>query len=323
MKQVRETLAKAAPIRTQFAGLLSWFSTRDRFADNYIEYEAFYHEIVLISKHKKGKDDSSLMPLFTPFFRLPGRWTRRRARRTRMAIQAIVLIVFLLVFIPIYTIYKPPKIVINYLQSRFPEVLFQVHANRKVVALTIDDAPTEYTGQILGVLKANNASATFFVIGNQVSQREDVLKDIISSGSELGNHAMRDEPSLSLSSETLRTQIDQVDESIDLAYNSLNEDRPAHYFRPGSGFFGRRVLDVAASAGHTTILGSIYPHDPFIKYWRINAWHILSMVRPGAVIICHDRRAWTLPMLRKVLPALRKKGYEVVTVSKLLEIANG
>ena len=263
------------------------------------------------------------MPLLVPFLRFPGRWTRRRARRTRMAVFTTALVVFLLVYVPIYTIYKPPKIVINYFQSRFPEVLFQVQAGRKVVALTIDDAPTEFTGQILSLLKENNASATFFVIGNQALQREDVLAEIVSSGSELGNHAMRDEPSISLSSDVLRDQIEQVDQLIDSAYDSVNENRLAYYFRPGSGVFSQRILDVAASVGHATVLGSIYPHDPFIKYWRLNAWHILSMVRPGAVIICHDRRSWTLPMLRKVLPALKKKGYEVVTISKLIEIANG
>jgi peptidoglycan/xylan/chitin deacetylase (PgdA/CDA1 family) len=45
------------------------------------------------------------------------------------------------------------------------------------------------------------------------------------------------------------------------------------------------------------------------------------MVRPGAVVVCHDRRGWTAPMLRKVLPKLKKKGYEVVTLNELVERA--
>ena len=73
--------------------------------------------------------------------------------------------------------------------------------------------------------------------------------------------------------------------------------------------------------GYRLVLGSVYPHDPQIPYWRINAAHILSSVRPGSIVICHDRRSWTAPTLRKVLPELKKRGYQVVTVTQLLESA--
>ena len=238
-----------------------------------------------------------------------------------MAVQTTALTVILLSIVPLYIIYKPPKVVISYFQSRFPDVLFQVSTSRKIIALTIDDAPSPYTSQILDILKENDASATFFVIGGQVPQHEGLLVDIVKSGNEVGNHAMHDEPSISLTSDKLKEEISQVDQYIDAAYESAGQKREAHYFRPGSGFFSERILEVTTTAGYKTILGSIYPHDPFITVWWLNAWHILSMYRPGAVIICHDRRSWTVPMLRKVVPALKKKGYDVVSVSKFLELA--
>ncbi|EME46135.1 carbohydrate esterase family 4 protein [Dothistroma septosporum NZE10] len=236
-----------------------------------------------------------------------------------MAVQTTVLTVILLIVVPLHVIYKPPKAVVGYFQNRFPDVLFQINTTKKIVALTIDDAPSPYTSQILDILKENKASATFFVIGGQVPQHEGLLADIVQAGSELGNHAMHDEPSISLTSTELREQIDKVDKYIASAYSSTGEERGALYFRPGSGFFSERILDVATAAGYKTVLGSIYPHDPFISVWWLNAWHILSMYRPGAVIICHDRRSWTVPMLRKVVPALKKEGYEVVSISKFLE----
>ena len=258
------------------------------------------------------------MPLFSPFFRLPGRWRRRRARRSRMVIQVTMLSLILILVLPVYLIYKPPGFVIDKLQRRFPQVLFKFPTTRKLVALTIDDTPSEYTAQILDVLQANGAAATFFTIGGQISGREKLLEDILRSESELGNHAMHDEPSINLPSTTLRAEIHEVDARIDDAYRAVGQNRTSHYFRPGSGFFSQRMLDVAAGTGYKTILGSIYPHDPFIPYWRINSWHILSSLRPGAVIICHDRRPWTVPMLKKVVPEIRKRGYEIVTISGLL-----
>lgn len=238
-----------------------------------------------------------------------------------MAIQSTVLLILLLVVIPLYVIYKPPKLAIAYFQNRFPDVLFQIETDKKIIALTIDDAPTQYTSQILEILKENDATATFFVIGNQVPQHENVLVDVLRAGNELGNHAMHDEPSIQLPSAELENQIHQVDHYIDRAYEAVGQQRTARYFRPGSGVFSQRILDVASMANYKTILGSIYPHDPFISFWRINAWHILSMMRPGAVIICHDRRPWTAPMLKKVLPEMKRRGYQVVSVTKFLELA--
>ncbi|KAK4541481.1 hypothetical protein LTR36_007927 [Oleoguttula mirabilis] len=236
-----------------------------------------------------------------------------------MAIQLIALTVLILIALPAYVVYKPPKQLVNYFQRRFPDVLFHLDTTRKIVALTIDDAPSPYTEQILAVLKANDAHATFFVIGNQIPGRENIMDEIVRQGHEIGNHAMHDEPSINLSSDTLSGEIAHVDGLIKQSYQTVGKARSARYFRPGSGIFSHRVLDVAATLGYKTILGSIYPHDPFIKYWRVNAWHVLSMLRPGAVIICHDRRSWTVPMLERVVPEMRRRGYEIVTVSVLLE----
>lgn len=239
-----------------------------------------------------------------------------------MAVQSTAIVVILLVVVPLYLVYKPPKFTIGYFQSRFPDVLFQVDTRRKIVALTIDDAPSPYTGQILEILKRNEATATFFVIGGQVPQREGLLVDILAAGNELGNHAMHDEPSISLTSDALSEEINKVDSYINRAYEDANKERQYRLFRPGSGVFSRRILDVATKAGYKTILGSIYPHDPFISVWRLNAWHILSMLRPGAVIICHDRRSWTVPMLEKTIPEMRRRGYEVVSISKFLDLTS-
>lgn len=236
-----------------------------------------------------------------------------------MAALTTALVVSFAIILPLYFMYKPPRLLVQYLQQNFPEVLFHASTTRKLVALTIDDAPSPYTKDILELLVANNAHATFFVIGGQVTGRESTLVDLIQTGNELGNHAMHDEPSISLPSDVLSAEIAQVNQRIDEAYATAGRDRLNYLFRPGSGVFSRRLLDIANKGGYRTILGSIYPHDPFIKFWRVNARHVLSMLRPGAVVICHDRRSWTVPMLRKVLPDMKRRGYEVVTVSEFLE----
>ena len=132
---------------------------------------------------------------------------------------------------------------------------------------------------------------------------------------------MHDEPSRSLSDITLVEQIQSVEEMLHKAYTAVDIMSPPKYFRPGSGLFSGRMLNMLGRLGYRLVLGSIYPHDPLIHFWRINASHILSMLRPGGIIICHDRRNWTIPMLRKVLPEIRRKGYRIVTVTELLKEA--
>ncbi|OCK79452.1 carbohydrate esterase family 4 protein [Lepidopterella palustris CBS 459.81] len=222
---------------------------------------------------------------------------------------------------PFYVIYKPPNFLIRYFQHRWPDVLWRVSTSSKIIALTIDDGISEYTNEIMQILKENNATATFFIIGSQVAGHEDTLQHLIRNGNELGNHAMHDEPSRSLSDATLSEQIQTVEGMLHAAYAAVDVEPPIKYFRPGSGFFSERMLNVVSKLGYQLVLGSIYPHDPQISYWRVNASHILSMLRPGGIIICHDRRSWTAPMLRKVLPEMRRRGYRVVTVTELLKEA--
>ncbi|KAK8219332.1 hypothetical protein M8818_001066 [Zalaria obscura] len=236
-----------------------------------------------------------------------------------------MLLLLTVIFIPLltlYCIYKPPSLLIRYFSHRWPDVLFHAPSTRsKTIALTIDDGPSQYTDSIIQVLKENNAHATFFIIGSQVHGHETTLQNLVRAGHELGNHAMRDEPSRSLSDTALASEIATVEGMILAAYASTNHAAPPKYFRPGSGFFSTAMRALVRRLGYRLVLGSIYPHDPQIPYPAVNARHVLSMLRPGGIVICHDRRQWTVPMLRVVLPEMRRRGWRVVTVTELLREA--
>jgi peptidoglycan/xylan/chitin deacetylase (PgdA/CDA1 family) len=233
----------------------------------------------------------------------------------------VLLAVMCILITPFYIIYKPPAFLIRYFQHRWPDVLWSVSTPSKIIALTIDDGPSEYTDEIMQVLKTNGATATFFIIGSQVAGREKTLQSLIRNGNELGNHAMHDEPSRNLSDDVLDNQINSVREMLHDVYAAVDVEGPPNYFRPGSGFFSERMRKNLQKLGYRLVLGSIYPHDPQIPFWRVNARHILSMLRPGGIIVCHDRRSWTVPMLQKVLPEMRRRGYRIVTITELLKEA--
>jgi len=80
------------------------------------------------------------------------------------------------------------------------------------------------------------------------------------------------------------------------------------------------MLATIERAGFRCALGSIYPYDPHLPSARVAAAYILANVRPGAVIVLHEggaRGRRTVEALRRVLPALRARGYCIVTLSEL------
>ncbi|MCJ1380762.1 hypothetical protein MMC17_003871 [Xylographa soralifera] len=237
----------------------------------------------------------------------------------------VLISVICILIAPFYIIYKPPTFLIHYFQHRWPDVLWRVSTSSKIVALTLDDGPSEYTDEIMQILRANNATATFFIIGSQVAGHETTLQALIRNGNELANHAMYDEPSRALSDGVLVEQIQTGEDLLQKVYAASDTGyAPPRYFRPGSGFFSEKMRGVLRRLDYRLVLGSIYPHDPQIPFWRFNARHVLSMLHPGGIIVCHDRRSWTVPMLRKVIPEIRKRGYRVVNVTELLkETATG
>ena len=167
-------------------------------------------------------------------FRLPSK-VKRRARRNRMATLFYLVLLLALLLAPFYVIYRPPRLLIRYFQHRWPDVLWEVTPTSKgkgggsgggtdkVIALTIDDAPSEYTREVLALLEANDAHATLFVIGGQVEGREEVLREVVAGGNELGNHAMHDEAAVGLDLEVLEDQIGRVQGLIRQAYADAGE----------------------------------------------------------------------------------------------------
>lgn len=97
----------------------------------------------------------------------------------------------------------------------------------------------------------------------------------------------------------------------------------AKYFRPGSGFFNQGMVELMGRLGYRMVLGSIYPHDPQIHHPRMNAKHVLSMLKPGGIVIMHDRRDYSAEQVELVLKGLREKGWQGMSVGGLLEFASG
>ncbi len=204
------------------------------------------------------------------------------------------------------------------LGERDPRVLYSVRIDEKVVALTIDDGPdADATPELLATLEANGARATFFVVEDRIAGNEALMEQMVAAGHELGNHMMHDEPSIELTPEEFERRLLHSGEAL-ARFDKVS------WFRPASGYYDDPMLDILERHGLRCALGSVYPVDAHIPWsWFARTW-IRWRARPGAVIILHDggkRGMRTAKTLRVVLPALREKGYRIVTLSELAALA--
>jgi len=175
----------------------------------------------------------------------------------------------------------------NWIARTYPEVVFSVNTTNKIIALTIDDAPTRLdTPLILDILRANEVRATFFCIGYNIITEDgnrEILTRMLEEGHELGNHMSFDAPSYQLNDTEFNKQFWEVDEMLQEARNntlqpSMDNNNQIKWFRPGHGFFTRKMLEKVQTFGYRTVLGDVYPHDPAIAFSSINSYCIFTII---------------------------------------------
>jgi peptidoglycan/xylan/chitin deacetylase (PgdA/CDA1 family) len=138
---------------------------------------------------------------------------------------------------------------------------------------------------------------------------------MVEEGHEIGNHLMYESVSIFLESEEFKNQ-------LKMTHKILSGFGPIHWMRPGSGWFNKRMLREISEYGYKCALGSVYPYDPYISNVNFISNFVLRNVFPGAIIILHEGKAnrqHTVEVLRLIIPELEKKGYEIVTLTDLLE----
>src|SRR6201992_3407080 len=184
----------------------------------------------------------------------------------------------------------------------------------KCVALTFDDGPTPYTDRLLSILKANNAKATFFEIGNKVAGNPAGVKRVVDAGMGLGNHILEHPNMTTLPPEDVPGQLSRANDAIVAATGVT-----PRLWRPPGGVSGPAVNDQAAKAGLAGILWDVIPFD-WINDSNTAASRalLMSQIKPGSVVLMHDTYSSTVDIVEQFIPVLQANEYHWVPVSQLL-----
>ncbi len=201
------------------------------------------------------------------------------------------------------------------LERLTPRLVYRVATTRPEVALSFDDGPhPTFTPQVLGILDAAGAKATFFLIGERALRHPDLVARIKDEGHEVGNHYFRNGTTLTDSDPEFLDSLERTEKAIGLT------GQP-RLFRPPGGVAWSGQLELARSRGYTCVLGSAYPHDPARPpVWYIR-WLTAKNLAPGAIVILHDGisdPSRSIEALPGILAAGRSKGLRFVTIGSLM-----
>jgi len=194
----------------------------------------------------------------------------------------------------------------------------------KEMAITFDDGPSEYTPQVLDILKQKQVPATFFVIGENAEQFPNFIKREYAEGHTIGNHTYS-HPNIAQESAE-RTKL-ELSTTLRLIENDTGHG--TKLFRPPYNADSEpttpaEILPIkrAQDLNYVTIAESIDPRDwePGTTPERIFN-EVMAEKDNGHLILLHDaggNRAATVAALPRIIDALRAQGYTFVPVEKLM-----
>ena len=193
-----------------------------------------------------------------------------------------------------------------------------IDPSKPMVALTFDDGPSAHTARILDCLEANDARATFYMVGNRMGTYQSAVKRSDGYGLRAGSHTWDHTYITKLSQEGLFANLNRLDDTL----QSIAGVRTVT-MRPPGGFVSDGARQNLAKKGVPAILWSIDTLDWKTKNAQNTINVVLSSVKDGDIILMHDLYGTSADAAVVLIPELKKRGYQLVTVSEMASLRGG
>lgn len=188
------------------------------------------------------------------------------------------------------------------------------------VALTFDDGPDpDTTPELLDLLAAHGAKATFFCVGYRAAQHPELVRRILAEGHAVGSHSQThrvgDLPTAEVLADYLTGQ-----RALETAVGG-----PVTLFRPPHGTLTPAAAWRLRRSGLRTWLWTVDPTDYQPGTRTAEVADAVGNCVPGDVVLLHDAleeappgappRSMMLAALPEALATLRARGLQSVSLS--------
>ncbi len=204
---------------------------------------------------------------------------------------------------------------VNVQSQRYGPALVRGTGKEKLVALTFDDGPSEFTEPLLDVLAEAGVKVSFFCEGRKILERPELVMRAYDEGHLVGTHSFSHRNLLFATPSSSREEIAKGAEAL----NDVLGVRPL-WFRPPYGMRYPWTLLQARSEGMSAVLWSNCPRDWMRPGAEVIAQRVMEELQPGDVVLLHDGggdRSQTVEAVRRLIVDIRDRGYEFVRVDQM------
>ena len=191
-----------------------------------------------------------------------------------------------------------------------------INPNRPMVAITYDDGPYKPVDEaILETMEIYDARCTFYYVGNRMGPTScEYSKVAIEKGFEYGSHSEEHANLSYLSVSDAKSTIKQISN-----YFEENLNYKMKTYRPP---YGSRNTDLEDNIDMVAVLWNCDSRDWANRNAYDTYWNIMNSVDENDVILMHSLYESTASATKNLVPDLMDQGYQLVTVSDLLNYLN-
>ena len=181
------------------------------------------------------------------------------------------------------------------------------------ICITFDDGPCEQTTAVLDKLRECNVRASFFCVGEQVERNPDIARRIVEEGHTLGNHSFSHKVTFPVKSVSNITK--EITDTQELIADVTG--RTPRFFRPPFGVTNPLIAAALENSGLSSVGWSIRSLDTVTRDREKVLERIRNGIKPGSIILLHDRIWGTVQLLDEVLVICREKNLDPVSLEEV------
>ena len=196
------------------------------------------------------------------------------------------------------------------------KAISSIKTNEKVVAITFDDGPTEFTRKVLDLLKQGNHKATFFCVGSRIEDNPELTKQIVEEKHLIGNHTYSHSKHMGFKkNKGIVAELRDTDQLI----KQYTGDFPK-YFRPPFGVTNPNIMRAIRKTKHIVIGWNIRSLDTVLEDEDKIFSRIKRQVKSGSIILLHDTSDKSIHVLERLLIYLNENNYRSITIDELIKL---
>ena len=200
------------------------------------------------------------------------------------------------------------------------DAVYVGNGTEKVLYLTFDAGfENGYTARVLDVLKAHNAPACFFIVGNYLETAPDLVRRMANEGHIVGNHTYHHyDMSKIADPASFRKELTDVE----TLYEQTTGMAMKRYYRPPQGIYSEENLKMAKELGYRTVFWSLayvdwYQDDQPTREQAFSK--LVPRIHPGAVVLLHSTSSTNAEILDELLTKWEALGYRFASLDELYE----